>query len=338
MAFVPTQLIQSNKPSIGFQTKPVGLTTITANLSVPKLIERSGFEIKRRFVEFFAAQIRNRNTRVAYFRAIRRFCSWCEDRSLEMDSIEPTVIAFYVEEMLDGYSKPTVKQHLAAIRMLFDFFVTGGIMKMNPASSVKGPKHVVTKGKTPVLQPEDARQLLDSIPTDQIAGLRDKALIALMLYTFARIGAVVAMNVDDLFQNGRRWWVRLKEKGGRLHEMPLNHHAEEAVLAYVDASGLWGRSETPLFRTLNRKRNLTENRMYRQDAWAMVKRKARKAGLGDRFGNHTMRATGITAYMKAGGTLERAQQMAAHASSRTTNMYNRSDDSVTLDEVERILI
>ena len=257
---------------------------------------------------------------------------------MKLHNAEPTIIAFYIEVLQQSSSRPTVKQHLAAIRMLFDFFVTGGVFPVNPASSVRGPKHVVIKGKTPVLQPTDARHLLDSIPLDNIGGLRDRALIALMLFTFARVGAAVAVNVDDVYQNGRRLWVRLKEKGGRLHEMPLQHSAEEAVVAYMDAGFLHGEKGTPLFRTLDRKRNLTENRMFRQDAWAMVKRRARQAGLGNAFSNHTMRASGITAYMMAGGTLEKAQQMAAHASSRTTNMYNRSNDAVTLDEVERILI
>ncbi len=328
---------QSRQLSTGFSSRQVG-QSITADVAVPLIIENSGQDTKRRFVEFFAAHIRNANTRAAYLRAVGLFCDWCEERQVSIELVEPTIVAFYVEHLMDGYSKPTVKQHLAAIRMLFDFFVTGGILQSNPASSVKGPKHVVIKGKTPVLQPTDARQLLDSIPTNKIAGLRDKALISIMLYTFARVGAAVAVNVDDIYRNGRRWWVRLKEKGGRQHEMPLNHNAEAAIAAYMEAGCLYGQAGTPLFRTLDRKRNLTENRLYRQDAWAMVKRRARKAGLGDRFNNHTMRATGITAYMMAGGTLEKAQQMAAHASSRTTNMYNRSSDAVTLDEVERILI
>jgi len=231
-----------------------------------------------------------------------------------------------------------VKQHLAAIRMLFDFFVTGGILRMNPALSVRGPRHVVVKGRTPVLQPVHARRLLDSIPEDKIGGLRDGALVMLMLYTFARIGDAVAVNVDDVYMNGRRWWVRLSEKNGRQHEMPLHHSAEEAVLAYMDAADLHGEKNMPLFRTLDRHRNLTENRTYRQHAFAMIRRRARQAGVGSAICNHTMRATGITAYMSNGETLERAQFMAAHSSSRTTSLYNRSNDSVTLDEVERILI
>ncbi len=132
--------------------------------------------------------------------------------------------------------------------------------------------------------------------------------------------------------------VRLKEKGGRAHELPLHHTAEEYLLAYLDVGDLHNQKGMPLFRTLDRKRNLTETRLLRQDAWRVIKRRCRDAGLGRAFSNHTMRATGITAYMLSGGTLERAQQMAAHASSRTTNMYNRANDAVTLDEVERIVI
>ncbi len=331
--------MESSNPQIitGFTSRQVN-HSITRNVVVPKIIEQAGDETKRRYVEFFAAQIRNPNTRTAYLHAVRQFCGWCEERMLQLHDTEPTLIAFYIEELLKTYSKPTVKQHLAAIRMLFDFFVTGGILKVNPASSVRGPKHVVIKGKTPVLQPQDARHLLDSIPTNSISGLRDRALIALMMFTFARVGAAVAVDVDDIYQNGQRYWVRLKEKGGRHHDMPLHHTAEEFILSYLEAGFLFGQKGTPLFRTLDRKRNLTENRMLRQDAWAMTKRRARQADLGDSFSNHTFRATGITAYMMAGGTLEKAQQMAAHASSRTTNMYNRSNDAVTLDEVERILI
>ena len=159
-----------------------------------------------------------------------------------------------------------------------------------------------------------------------------------MLYTFARVGAAVAINVDDVYMNERRWWVRLNEKRGRHHEMPLHHTAEEFVLAYMDAADLHGQKHMPLFSTLDRKRNLTETRMLRQDAFNIVRRRANAAALGTSICNHSMRATGITAYMMNGGTLERAQQMAAHASSRTTNMYNRANDSVTLDEIERILI
>ncbi|MEZ6055451.1 MAG: tyrosine-type recombinase/integrase [Planctomycetaceae bacterium] len=312
--------------------------SVTATAIVPAVIEAAGPDAKRRFVEFFAANIRNANTRESYMRAVRFFCLWCEDRSIPLFSVEPTLIAAYVEEIQAWYADGSVKVHLAAIRMLFDYFVTGGILPFNPAQAVRGPKLVITKGKTPVLSASDARRLLDSIDISKIAGLRDRALIATMVYSFARIGATLKMNVDDLWLNGHRHWIRLHEKGGRYHEMPLHHNAEAFLIEYMDAANLHGLKGIPLFCTIGRRRNLTETRMHRNDALRMIKRRAKQAEVSPRICCHTFRATGITEYMRNGGTLEKAQQMAAHASSKTTNMYNRVNDAVTLDEVERIVI
>ena len=133
-------------------------------------------------------------------------------------------------------------------------------------------------------------------------------------------------------------WIALKEKGGRQHQMPLHHSAEQYLREYLDTAGLWRKKGTPLFGTIDVHRELTERRLQRREALAMIKRRARQAGVSEAIGNHTFRATGITTYMQNGGTLEKAQQMAAHASSRTTNMYNRAEDEVTLDEVERVRI
>src|SRR5205814_7571576 len=156
---------------------------------LPALITRAGDDAAQRFVEFFAATIRNRNTRAAYAQGVGQFCSWCERRELELHDIGPVVVAAYIEELTAKRSAPTVKQHLAAIRMLFDFLVTGHVVHVNPAWSVRGPKHVVKKGKTPVLTAAEARQLLDSIGANTLIGLRDRALIALMCYSFARVSA-----------------------------------------------------------------------------------------------------------------------------------------------------
>lgn len=275
---------------------------------------------------------------MAYLRAVRRFYVWAERREISLSQAEPMLIAAYIEELGQTFSDLSVKQHLAAIRMLFDYLVTGGVLRINPASSVRGPKVVIVKGKTPVLSAADARQLLDSIDTTKLVGLRDRALIGMLVYTFARIGASLKMRVDDMYQNNRRYWVRLHEKGGRFHEMPLHHNAEQYLLEYLDACGLHDKPSTPLFRAIGRRRELTPNRMHRNDALRMIKRRAIHAAVSPRICCHTFRATGITEYMRNGGTLEKAQQMAAHASSRTTNMYNRVADEVTLDEVERVLI
>ncbi len=222
--------------------------------------------------------------------------------------------------------------------MLFDWLIVGQVMPYNPAAAVRGPKHVVTKGKTPVLSPEETRQLLDSLPAETLTGLRDRALIGVLVYTFARIGAAVALNVEDIYSQNRRLWVRLHEKGGKQHEMPAHHNLEAYLDAYIQAGGLAADPKGPLFRTLSREkgRPLSDQALPRENAYAMIKRRARAAGITTPIGCHTFRATGITAYLEGGGTLENAQAMAAHASTRTTQLYDRRRDRISLDEVERI--
>ena len=201
-------------------------------ITPPSLIVDSGEVAWRRYVEFFTAHIRNRNTRAAYARAVTQFCTWCEQRGInQLDQVSPFLVAAYIEELTHKRAAPTVKLALAAMRMLFDYLVTGQVLPVNPAASVRGPKYVVKQGKTPVLNRAEARQLLESIDTRNISGLRDRAMIAVMIYSFARVGAVVAMNVQDYFQQGQRTWFRLHEKGGKLHDVPAHHKAEE----YVDA-------------------------------------------------------------------------------------------------------
>jgi site-specific recombinase XerD len=303
---------------------------------LPNLIVDAGEDATRAFLEFFVASIRNKNTRLAYARAVSAFLLWCEERGLRLETIQPLAVAAYIEK--HPGSPPTVKQHLAAIRMLFDALTVKGVIPFNPASSVRGPKYVVKRGKTPVLAAEQARHLLDSIDTSKIAGLRDRAIIAVMVYSFARVGAVCAMNVEDYYPDGKRFWLRLHEKGGKRHEVPAHHNAEAYLDAYIEAAGIAGEKKAPLFRTLDEHRQLTAERITRNDVLRMVKRRAREAGLPHEISCHTFRATGITAYLENGGTIENAQAIAAHESPRTTKLYDRTSDEITLDEVERIAI
>jgi len=303
--------------------------------SLPAAIGRAGEAAAWRFVEFFAATIRNRNTRAAYANAIAQFFAWCERHRVHtLETIKPVVIAAYIES--HPMAAPTVKQHLAAIRMLFDFLVTGQIIPMNPAASVRGPKHVVTRGKTPVLTVDQARTLLGSINTNSIIGLRDRAIIALMCYTFARVSAVVHLRVEDYYLNGKRSWIRLHEKGGKRHEVPAHHNVEAYLDAYLEAAGSRDEKKSALFRSVDKQRKITANPMTRTDVLRMVKRRAQDAALPSSTCCHTFRATGITAYLKNGGTIENAQLIAAHESPRTTKLYDRTGDEITLDEVERI--
>jgi integrase len=198
---------------------------------------------------------------------------------------------------------------------------------------------VVRQGKTPVLEPAEARALLDAIDITTHAGLRDRALIALMVYSFARIGAALAMKVEDVFTQNRRLWVRLREKGGKAHAMPCHHALEEYLHAYLDRTGIAGDSKGPLFRTIGRGTVLlTRTPLPQANAYAMIGRRAAAAGIATKVGNHSFRATGITAYLKNGGTLEKAAVMANHTSTRTTQLYDRRRDEVSLDEVERIRV
>ncbi len=314
------------------------LIPITAQ--VPALVRSAGERAQTRFWEFFVNNIRNPHTRRAYGRAIGEFLAWCERRGLtSIIDIEPLHIRAYVEALTRSHSAPTAKQRLAAIRMLFDWLVTGQIVPTNPAASVRGPKHVVKVGKTPVLDPDEARVLLDSIDVTTPAGLRDRALIALMVYSFARVGAALAMKVEDVYVQNRRLWVRLHEKGGKRHEMPCHHNLEAYLHAYIDGCGLAGDAKAHLFRTIGRGTGeLTLTPLPQANAYAMIRRRAVAAGIATKIGNHSFRATGITAYLKNGGTLEKAASMANHASTRTTQLYVRRRDEMSLDEVERVVI
>lgn len=319
--------------------KPRTLTDqVALNISLPVILASAGEEAVTRFIEYFTANIRNPHTRRAYFRNANAFLRWCETRGFHtLREIKPVTVAAYIELLQQSHSKPTVKQHLATIRVLFDWLVVGQVLPINPAHAVRGPKHTVKRGKTPVLTAEETKMLFDSITPDGVVALRDRALIAAMFFTFARVGAVVGMAVEDYYPQGKRYWLRLQEKGGKQHEMPAHHTLEEYLDAYLHAAGIANGGKSPLFRSATRTGDaLKVNAMSTADVWRMIRRRAVKAGINTRIGCHSFRATGITNYLEHNGTLEKAQQMASHASPKTTKLYDRTNDQVTLDEVEKI--
>ena len=323
-----------------FASDGVALDLSSPGPTLPPVVAASGPQAQRHFLEFFAATIRNPHTRRAYARGVVDFLDWCAERGVTtLPQIQPLHVAAWIEELGRHVSVPTVKQRLAGIRHLFDWLVRAQVVAQNPAISVRGPAYSVRRGKTPVLDPAEARQLIDAIDVTTPIGLRDRALIGLMVYSFARIGAALAMRVDDVFVQNRRLWVRLHEKGGKRHEMPCHHNLDEYLHAYIDGCGLADERKAPLFRTVGRGTGrLSETPLPQASAYQMVRRRAAAAGIMTAIGNHSFRATGITAYLKNGGTLERAAVMANHASTRTTQLYDRRSDDVTLDEVERVMI
>ena len=305
---------------------------------IPSLIADAGEQAAWRYVDFFTANIRNPNTRRAYARPCSRFFGWCEERGLVLAAIRSYDVSTYIEALQQTHGAPGVKQQLAAIRMLFDWLIIGQIVPFNPASAVRGPKHVVKVGSTPVLEAAEWRQLLDSIPTETARDLRDRALIATLTYSFARIGAALKMKVEDLRPRGAAWTIRLHEKGGKEHAMPCHHALAEALHAYIAAAGIVEDRKGWLFRTSKGRvaTLLAERPMGQADAWCMIRRRALAAGIMAPIGNHTLRATGITAYLANGGALEHAQEMAGHESPRTTKLYDRTKERLTQDEAERI--
>jgi site-specific recombinase XerD len=310
---------------------------------IPAVIQAAGAAGAAAFVEFFAATIRNPYTRLAYFKAVAKFVSWMETTGItDLRALQAWHVATYIEKMLkEGLRPATVKQSLAAIRQLCDFLVVRQILPLNPATSVKAPKQVHRRGLTPVLTPDEARAILDAIDVSTLKGLRDRALIATMTYTFARISATLKLRVGDYQTRGRRAWLRLEEKGGKTIDLPCHHSLEDYLDQYLAAAGIQDDKRGFLFRSLagrSPSAKLSDKPLIEANVWVMVNARARAAGIDRPINCHTFRATGITAYLKNGGALEIAQQMAGHASPTTTQLYDRRNEDVALDEVERILI
>ncbi len=314
--------------------KSTGLTTYRN--SVPSLFARTEASARRTF-EFFTVAIRNPNTRRSYARGAADFADWCGRHGItEIGKVQPIDVAAYIEGL--KLAAPSVTQRLAALRMLFDWLVVGQVMVVNPAASVRGPRHSGKTGATPVLSAEEVRAILDAIDITTPIGLRDRALLAFMVYTFARVGAATGMRIDDIFIQNGRTAIRLKEKGGKRHEMPCHPQLVDYLKAYIQAApGV--SSKGWLFRTCAATTGmLTDRRMAQADVYRMIGRRAEQAGVRTRVGCHSFRATGITEYLKAGGRLEVAQLMANHESARTTALYDRRIDRISLDEIERLEI
>lgn len=232
----------------------------------------------------------------------------------------------------------TVKQRLAAIRHLFDWLVEHQVVPANPAGSVRGPRLLVIKGKTPVLDPIEARSLLDSIDVTTPVGLRDRALIGLMVYSFARTGAALGMRVENVFTQNARLWVRFSEKSGKAHAMPCHHKLEEYLQTYLSGTGIIIKPKSWLFRTIKRGTGqLSEMPLPQASVYAMIQRRAKAVGIEAKVNNNSFRATGIRAYFKNGGMLENIAALASLASQNVNEIYGWNS-KINLDEVERVLI
>ena len=313
------------------------LQTAGFSMALPPLLAHAGAAAAQHTLEFFTARIPNAHTREAYGRAVFRFCAWCDAHGVVLTAITSPVVAAYLQGLQADLSVASTKQHLAALRHWLDWLTERGVLSVNPAASVRGPRHVVHEGKTPVLEREQAKRLLASIDGVDVVSLRDRALIAVMLFSFARVGAVVKMRARDFDDESGDAWLVLREKGGKARRIPAHHLVREAVRAYLVVAGFEARSKVALFQSAPRVGGaLSGKALGRSDVWAMVKRRCVVAELPSTICNHSFRATGITIHQENGGRIEDAAELAGHSSTRTTQLYNRKLRNVARAEVERV--
>ena len=309
-------------------------------VGLPAVVEAAGEKARYKFVEFFLGRLENPNTRRAYGRAAYRFLNWCHERGLELTEIHPVATAAYFRQLQGELSAPSVKQHLAGVKHLFDWFVVEGVTSFNPAASVKGPRYSPKHGKTPALTTDETRRLMDTIGLETVKDYRDKAVIAVLFYSWVRVNAVCTLEVRDYRHQGEKRTLRFKEKRGKVHELPVHHKAVEAVNAYLARAEIDTEDRTqqklPLFRTLDRTRTLTKRPLDQSSVYRMLKARAKAAGIRSDISAHTARATGITSYLENRGKLEQAQDIAAHADPRTTRLYDRRHVKVERSEIERV--
>lgn len=287
--------------------------------------------------EFFSARISNANTREAYIRDARQFAAWCQKHGLALHEITTVHMAGYRDHLEQiGMSTATIKRHLSALRMLLSHMVETGAMEFNPAREVKTPRLVRTTGKTPALDVEQMRQLFESIGSEKLIDLRDRALIGVMAYTFARVSAACRLTAADYIDLGRSTFVRLKEKGGVERDIPCHPMLTGYLDAWIQAASIAG--SQPLFQTFTGPSHemLSGRAMTRDEALQMVKRRLKQAKLPELFCCHSFRATGITTFLENGGQLETAQRIAGHADSRTTKGYDRRATRLELSEIVRV--
>ena len=304
----------------------------------PAIIERAGAAARLAWEEVFEAETPNPGTRKAYRHAVRVFLAWCEACGVELVNITPGMVGHYFRAHTG--SPATKKQHLAAVRKLFDKLVLRHAIIFNPALSVRTERYQVIEGKTPEIAVAQAEKLLASIDASSVVGLRDRAVIAVLIFTAARVGAVSKLRLKHFEHDGSQWTLRFGEKGGKSREIPVRHDLQGFILAYRAAANLEDEAkECPLFRTsLGRTGRLTGNRMTGIDICRMVKRRLKDAGLPSRLSPHFFRVMTITDLLEHGLEIDEVQYLAGHADSRTTALYDRRKKRVTRNIVERISV
>ena len=323
--------------------------------ALPDIVQRAGEAAVFATEEFFYGKIRNEHTRSAYLHAVKQFLAWCERCGLELARITPRDVGQYFDGLRKKYlSVATRKQHLAALRHFFDGLVMRHVVILNPALSVRGDRYEVVEGKTPEITVRHARDLLASIEvvrkiklddgteteTSRLVGLRDRAMVATLMYTASRAGAVALLKRAHFYHAGDQWMLHFDEKGGKSREIPVRHDLERIIASYIEAAGLQhAPKDSPLFRpALGKTGRLAGRAIHVNDICRMVKRRLKDASLPAHLSPHSFRVTVITDLLEHGVPLEDVQHLAGHADPRTTRLYDRRQKRVTRNLVEKISI
>lgn len=309
--------------------------------ALPAIIHRAGTNAVFAAKEFFFGTIRNEHTQRAYLHAVKRFLAWAEEHDGgELTQIAPWHVGQYFQELAKSTSIATRNQHLSALRHFFDGLVTRHAIVLNPALSVRGERYSVVEGKTPEIPIEEARKLLASLDISHVVGLRDRAMLAILIYTGSRAGAVATLKRSDFYHAGGQWMLHFSEKGGKSREIPVRHDLEGLVAAYIDTAGLRDAPKgTPLFQSaLKRQRQLSGRAIHVNDICRMMKRRLKDFGMSLLYSPHSFRVTTLTDLLNQNVPREDVQHLAGHADPRTTNLYDRRQRKITRNIVERISV
>jgi site-specific recombinase XerD len=339
------------------RTKDLVVRNASSDASLPSVVQASGPNARYAYEEFFAG-LDSSHTARAYRHAVHRFLDHCSEMQTALAQVTPGMIAGYIKGLRSEAhgrkdesvaarpsSKPTRKLHLAALRHFFDKLVQRHAVPLNPALSVRGPRHSVQEGKTPAMEPKQIRELIESIPTTtksqmpDLAGLRDRAVIATLVYTAARAGAVAKLSRGDFYTDGRQHYLRLDEKGGKMRSIPCRTDLQQFLEEYLDAATPADQN-APLFSTIPGRAGRSNGKpITSNDILRMLKRRLRGAGLPQQvFKCHSLRASTATNLLEQGVELADVQFLLGHSDPRTTKLYDRRKLAVTRNIVERIAI
>jgi site-specific recombinase XerD len=320
---------------------PSGNLPTTLPAPLPEIIHRTGANAVFAAQEFFFGTIRNEHTQRAYLHAVKHFLKWAEKHGAgELTQIAPWHVGQYFTDIAKNTSIATRNLRLSALRHFFDAQVTRHAVVLNPALSVRGERFSVLEGRTPEIPIPEARKLLASIDTSHVVGLRDRAILAVLVYTTSRAGAVAKLRLGDFYQTGQQWMLHFNEKGGKSRELPVRNDLKDIISAYIDAAGL-GKAlkDTPLFQSaLKKQRRLSGRAIHVNDICRMMKRRLKDFEMPLAYSPHSFRVTSITDLLEQNVPREDVQHLAGHADPRTTNLYDRRERKVKKNIVDKISV